>query len=367
MRLFRLFLILSFFIFINFSAGAANKPKNVIILIGDGMGINYISTSLLSDPLSPFYSFKTIGFSITKSANQLVTDSAAGATAIATGYRTNNKMDAVTPDEKPLNTIFEFARNLGLSTGVVVTSDVTDATPSCFIAHDKSRYDKDKIAYQFTQSGTDLVIGGGLDFFLPENAGGKRKDNNNLVEQLKSDSYEFYNNFDELQKSNTHKKFYALFAPVGLPKAPERNYSLGQLANIALKNLSQDPDGFVLMVEGSQIDWAGHDDDADYLLSEVKDFTTAVKAALDFAEKDGNTLIIITADHETGGMAITGGDLDGSNLDLKFVSKDHTAGVVAVLAKGPGEENFSGIYGNYEIGRKLFHLFDPAYKFSEVK
>jgi alkaline phosphatase len=121
--------------------------------------------------------------------------------------------------------------------------------------------------------------------------------------------------------------------------------------------LSQDPDGFILMVEGSQIDWAGHDDDANYLLSEMKDFTKAVKAALDFAEADGNTLIIITADHETGGMAIKGGELDGSNLQLDFISKDHTAGVVAVLAKGPGEEYFSGIYGNYEIGRKLFHLF----------
>ena len=367
MSFIRFFLSLLFFIVFNFGAGAADKPKNVIILIGDGMGINYISTSLLSDPLSPFYSFKTIGFSITKSANRLVTDSAAGATAIATGYRTNNKMDAVTPDEKPVHTIFEFVRNLGLSTGVVVTSDVTDATPSCFIAHDKSRYEKDKIAYQFTQSGTDVVIGGGLDFFLPENDGGKRKDGNNLIEKLKSESYQFYNNFDDLQKDNPKKKFYALFSPVGLPKTSERNYSLGQLTNIALKNLSQDPDGFVLMVEGSQIDWAGHDDNADYLLNEVKDFTTAVKAALDFAKADGNTLIIITADHETGGMAITGGNLDGSDLQIKFVSKDHTAGVVAVLAKGPGEENFSGIYGNYEIGRKLFHLFDPAYKFSEVK
>ncbi len=331
------------------------------------MGINCISTSLLQDPNSPFYAFKTIGFSITKSANQLITDSAAGATAIATGYRTNNKMDAVTPDEKPVHTIFELVRNLGLSTGVVVTSDVTDATPSCFIAHDKSRYNKDEIAYQFTQSGTDVVIGGGLDFFLPENAGGKRKDGNNLIDKLKSNSYQFYNNFDDLQKSDPRKNFYALFSAVGLPKATERNYSLGQLTNIALKNLSQDPDGFMLMVEGSQIDWAGHDDDANYLLSEMKDFTTAVNAALDFAKENGNTLIIITADHETGGMTITGGELDGSNLKFSFVGKNHTAGVVAVLAKGPGEENFSGIYGNYEIGRKLFYLFDPDYKFSNTK
>lgn len=367
MNFFRIFLSLLFFIVFNFGAGAADKPKNVIILIGDGMGINYISTSLLQDPNSPFYAFKTIGFSITKSANQLITDSAAGATAIATGYRTNNKMDAVTPDEKPVHTIFELVRNLGLSTGVVVTSDVTDATPSCFIAHDKSRYNKDEIASQFTQSETDVVIGGGLDFFLPENAGGKRKDNKNLIKQLKSDSYEYYSSFDNLQKGNPNKKFYALFSPVGLPKTSERNYSLGELTDIALKNLSQDPDGFMLMVEGSQIDWAGHDDDANYLLSEMKDFETAVKAALDFAKADGNTLIVITADHETGGMTITGGDLDGSDLELKFISTHHTAGVVGVLAKGPGEEHFSGIYGNYEIGRKLFHLFDPSYKFSEVK
>lgn len=336
-------------------------------MIGDGMGVNYFGTSLLNNPGSPFYYFKTIGFSITKSADHLITESAAGATAIATGYRTNNKQVSDSPNGKSLETILELAQKLKLATGIVVTSEIVDATPSAFITHSKSRYEKEDIAEQFTKSKLDVVIGGGLDFLLPGSSGGKRKDNKNLIDAVKSNHYDFYKNFDELKNKKSEEKLYAILSKDGLPKASERNYTLGDLTKIAIDNLSKDPDGFVLMVEGSQVDWAGHDNDADYLLNEVKDFTTAVRAALDFADADGNTLIIITADHETGGMAITGGNLDGSNLELNFVSKDHTAGVVAVLAKGPGEENFSGIYNNYEIGRKLFHLIDPEYKFFDIQ
>ncbi len=118
------------------------------------------------------------------------------------------------------------------------------------------------------------------------------------------------------------------------------------------------------MAEGSQIDWAGHDENAEYLLSEMDDFSTALKVALDFAEKDGNTLVIVTSDHETGGMAITGGSYDGENLKVEFVNSSHTAGLVGVFAYGPGEKHFGGIYDNNLIGRKIFHLMDESYQFS---
>ena len=117
------------------------------------------------------------------------------------------------------------------------------------------------------------------------------------------------------------------------------------------------------MIEGSQIDWAGHDNDVKNLMAELDDFNTAINTCLTFAEKNSNTLIIITADHETGGMAIVGGDPNGKNLKLDFTGTKHTGGLIPVLAKGPGEELFKGIYNNYIIGRKLFNLIDPAYKF----
>jgi len=341
-----------------------NKPKNIIILIGDGMGLNYVSTSLLQDNSSPFYQFNSIGFAITKSADNLITDSAAGATAIATGHRTNNKFISVDPDNKPLYTIFEHAKRLGLSTGLVVTSDVVCATPSPFIAHHNSRYDKFILAEQYIQSGADVIIGGGTDYFLPIKSGGKREDEQNLLDKIKSNGYNYYSKSDELLNANPSKKFYALLEKDALPKASERSYSLGDLTSIALGSLDENPNGFILMIEGSQIDWAGHDNEASYLLKEMSDFSTAISACLDFADSDGNTLIIITADHETSGMAIEDGESDGKNLKLNFSSTQHTAGVVPVFAKGPGEELFKGIYENYMIGRKLFQLLDESYQFT---
>ncbi|HSP88939.1 MAG TPA: alkaline phosphatase, partial [Ignavibacteriaceae bacterium] len=149
----------------------------------------------------------------------------------------------------------------------------------------------------------------------------------------------------------------------GLPRAADRDYSLGDLAKIALDYLSKQSNGFVLMIECSQIDWSGHDNDQDYLLKEMEDFNTALNTVLDFAEKDGETLVVVTADHETGGMSILHGNSDGCNLDLEFSTKEHTASMVGIFAKGPGEDEFSGVMDNYMIGRKLFKLLDKSYQF----
>jgi alkaline phosphatase len=151
-------------------------------------------------------------------------------------------------------------------------------------------------------------------------------------------------------------KFYALIDSDGVAKASERNYTLGDLTKIAISNLSQNKNGFVLMIEGSQIDWAGHGNNSEYILSELKDFDTAINAALDFAEDNGNTLVVVTADHETGGLSINGGTKNGKNLELKYTTKGHTGNMVGVFAYGPGEEQFRGIYENYMIGRKLIHF-----------
>ena len=356
--------VILFFVAFNFLNAQNIKPKNIIILIGDGMGINYVGASLLQDPNSPFKEFKTIGLSITCSADKLITDSAAGATAIATGYLTNNKYISVDTFGNPLYTIFEHAEKLGLSTGVVVTATVTHATPGAFLGHSISRYDQNLIASQMAAQNFDVIIGGGLKYFLPKSLSGEREDNRNLLESLNSKNYSLPKNYSELKslpKSIT--KLYALFEMDGLPESSKRDYSLGDLTKTALNHLKNDKDGFVLMVEGSQIDWAGHDHKSKELIDEMKDFSSAVTEALNFAKKDGNTLVVITSDHETGGMSITKGNRDGSELELSYSSGNHTPSPVGIFAFGPGEESFRGIMNINHIGQKLFKLLDPSFKF----
>jgi alkaline phosphatase len=340
------------------------KPKNIIILIGDGMGINYVGASLLQDPNSPFKEFKTIGLSITCSADKLITDSAAGATAIATGYLTNNKYISVDTLKQPLYTIFEHAEKLGLSTGVVVTATVTHATPGAFFGHTNDRNDQALIASQMVDQDVDVVIGGGLKYFLPKSFSGERDDNIILTDKLVNKGYALAKSYTELSElPDTTKQFYALLEMDGLPESLRREYSLGDLTKKALTHLKNDSDGFVLMIEGSQIDWAGHDHKSKELLAEMNDFSSAVNEALYFAKSDGSTLVLITSDHETGGMSITKGNVDGSDLELSYTSGGHTPSPVGIFAFGPGEELFKGIMNINDIGQKLFYLLDSTIKF----
>ena len=342
-------------------AQATDRPKNIILLIGDGMGLNYVSADVLKYNNSPFKKFSTIGLSITRSIDDLITDSAAAATAIATGYRTKNRYISVDTSYNKLYTIFEHAEKLGLSTGLVVTDEIVGATPAAFVTHHYSRSEKREIAKQFLDIDLDVVIGGGAKYFLLTDSRHSEESELNLVDGLKSNGYNLYYDFEGLSKSIKSDKVFALLADGGLPQADKRDYSLGELTSIALKHLATNDKGFLLLIEGSQIDWAGHDEDADYLLSEMDDFSTALKVALDFAEKDGNTLVIVTSDHETGGMAVTDGSFDGDKLTIEFINSHHTAGFVGVFAYGPGEKLFGGIYDNYFIGRKLFHLLGESY------
>jgi len=358
------FVVILFLAALNLLNAQNVKPKNIIILIGDGMGINYVGASLLQDPNSPFKEFKTIGLSITCSADKLITDSAAGATAIATGYLTNNKYISVDTLGTPLYTLFEHAEKLGLSTGIVVTASVSHATPGAFVGHSISRYDQTLIASQMVDQDVDVVVGGGLKYFLPKRLSGEREDDISLTDKLINNGYSFIKTYSELQTlPDSVKQFYALFEMDGLPESSKRDYTLGNLTRKALDHLKNDKDGFVLMIEGSQIDWAGHDHKSKELMDELKDFSTAVTEALNFAKADSNTLVLITSDHETGGMSVTNGKKDASELELSYSTGGHTPSPVGIFAFGPGEEHFKGIMNINDIGPKLFNLLDPTYKF----
>ncbi|HZW38457.1 MAG TPA: alkaline phosphatase [Ignavibacteriaceae bacterium] len=348
--------------------GAQQKPKNIILLIGDGMGTNSVSASVYADKTkSPFRRFTSVGFSITTSLNKFITDSGAGGTAVATGYRTNYTWISMDPkDNKPLYTILEKAEDLKKSTGVVVTSSITNATPAAFLSHVKNRALEFDIANQIAEKDVEVLIGAGTDFFFDKSHGGSRPDSlGDLTVKLQKKNYTIIKDVNSLLSYNKDNKVIALLDSFGLPAANSRNYNLSELVNKSLEILSKDKDGFFLMVEGSQIDWGLHDHLDDYWQGEMKDFAGAIDAALNFADKDGNTLVVVTSDHETGGLSINGGTLQGDSLKFSYTTAGHTAAMVGIFAKGPGAEEFSGVMDNYMIGRKLFLLFDKKSKFPD--
>ncbi len=332
------------------------KPKNVILLIGDGMGIAQLYAGYIAKKghLNA-ERCKYIGLQKTYSANELITDSGAAGTALATGHKTNNKMIGMTPDGKPVNSILYYAEQNQKTTGLVVACAMTHATPASFVAHEPSRYNNEEIAADFMDIEVDVLIGGGLTDFT------KRKDGRNLVDEMKAKGYTFAANMDEVKNFNGEK--LAAFLYDGHPPyyAKGRGEMLTEGTLKAIETLSKDEDGFFLMIEGSQIDWAGHKNQNKMLVQEVIDFDNVIGTVLDFAEKDGETLVIITADHETGGYAINGGDLETGKVKGDFTSINHSAVMVPVLAYGPQAETFIGFMQNTDIFIKMYNAFgfDP--------
>jgi alkaline phosphatase len=332
-------------------------PENIILFIGDGMGVGHITAGKIALGNLSLERFSVVGLVTTHSANRLVTESAAATTALATGYKTNNRAISVSVDKAPLKTLFEYAKEEGKSIGVVVTKSVTDATPAAFLAHADDRRQQADIAEQITNSDIDVLIGGGWAYFVPaNNYGSKRKDQKNLLTALETRMPVILTD-DSLPEHIDTRKLAGLLAPGKLPKAVDRDYSLSRLAQIAIDILSKNRNGFVLVVAGSQIDTAAHDHDPQYLIEEVIDFDEAVGAGLDFARKNGRTLILATADHETGGMAVHGGSIQKRQVaSTAFTTTGHTADMVPLFADGPGSKRFNGIRDNARVGRNLIEL-----------
>jgi alkaline phosphatase len=329
-----------------------NKPKNIILLIGDGMGVTqiYAAMSVSEKPLS-FERFKHIGFHKTYSASDYVTDSGAGATALSTGSKTNNKHVAVDTTGKALKTILEYAEENSLLTGLVATSKITHATPASFIAHNTDRYNYEAIAYDFLNVDIDIFIGGGKKYF------NEREDKLNLIDSLKKNQYEVIDGIENLN-TDSGGKFAVFTANEDNPEyANGRGDMLPISTEKAIGILNKNDNGFFLMVEGSQIDWACEDNDIDYAISEMIDFDNAIAKALEFAMKDGETLVIVTGDHESGGLTLVDGDLKNKTIETRFSHDDHTGVMVPVFAFGPGAEEFGGIYENTEVFEKMMRAF----------
>ncbi len=336
-------------------AGEKPKPVNIIFIIGDGMGIQQVTASVLKFKDSPFRLFTTTGFSVTCSADNLITESAAGASAYSIAQRTNNKYIGVNTKKEPVETVMELAEKQGYRTGVVVTSSLTNATPASFISHVPHRSMEYEIARQIRETEWDVLAGGGKKFFNAVDSS-SLSDGRTVLQKMSDDGYSYFNDLTSFISSDVKTPVIALCGEEGIPRADERNYTLGQVVKKSLSLLSNGDEPFFLLIEGSQIDWACHVNDEKYLFAELNDFNTAITEAINFAKKDGNTLVVVTADHETGGTAIVDGKSDGSEMKLAFVNKEHTAGMVGVFAFGKYSELFGGIQENYTIGEKLFRL-----------
>ena len=325
-------------------------PKNIILLIGDGMGLSQVSAAIYyKDGIPNFERFSTIGLSKTSSGSELVTDSAAGATVFSAGVKTYNGAIGVTIDTLAVSTIVETLSADGYSTGIVATSSIQHATPAAFYAHVKKRNMYEEITEYAPNSGVDFFAGGGLKFFTD------RKDKRNLLENMQTAGYTIIT--DKLPKQNVEGKELILLAEDGMPKMSEgRGDFLPEATKLALNKLSKNDKGFFLMVEGSQIDWGGHNNDANYLIEELLDFDKAIGVALDFAKKNGETLVIVTADHETGGFTLSTDGKDYNKIKPTFSTTGHSGTMVPVFAEGPGAYLFNGIYESHEIYFKMMEL-----------
>jgi alkaline phosphatase len=290
------------------------------------------------------------GFSKTYSANNFTTDSGAGATALACGVKTNNGMIGMNADSVAVQSIMELASHNKLATGIVVACALTHDTPASFIAHQINRDMYEEIAEDYLKTDIDVFIGGGRKYFED------RTDGRNLTAELKEKGYQIAYKLADVEAVKSGKLAGLLYDDQN-PNMPERGTMLPDATEAAINILhTNNNKGFFLMVEGSQIDWAGHDNNSAQIIKEMLDFDQAIGRALDFAKKDGNTLVIITANHETGGMTILDGKFGSDEMKTVFATKNHSGIPVPVFSYGPGADSFSGFMENTSFKTKLEKL-----------
>ena len=326
------------------------KALNVIYFIGDGTALPQIYAGMLAtreDMVFPKFPYS--GVVDTHSSSNDITDSAAGGTALASDHKTKNGMVGMNPDTIPVKTMLEVFAEQGKETGIVVTSYVTHATPACFYAKVPKRSMYEDIAVQMAENPyLNVVIGGGMKHF------NQRKDSINLVERMENElGWKVYDTLADIDV--TCKKYAVMANKNHMPHAAERGDFLPRAVKTALKTLDGAENGFFLMVEGSQIDFACHANDSTWMVDELKDFNYAIQVALNYAEEHGNTLVVVTADHETGGLTLPDPQGKYTNVTFNYSTKSHTCLPVMVFAYGPGAEQFTGWMQNRDLKAKILN------------
>ena len=357
----------------------SKKAKNIILLISDGMSLSQVSSYRLlkggPNERIAVDKFPISGIVLTHSQDAIVTDSASSATAFSTGKKTNNGALGLDQDNQVLENFTEIIDKYGYVSSLISTSEITHATPAAYASHVDLRWKTDEISLQMMDSDVMTILGGGRHFFMPEEIGGKRSDEVNLLEEIKTSHTILTKKTDMDNFDHSYKgKVVGLFADEALrdTDTPE-NHSLeptsSEMLNFALKRSEQfnssGCNGFFVMVEGSQVDWAGHANNLDYLKREMEDFDEAVRTALDFAKNNQETLVIVTADHETGGLLIEPATpTNYTSPEVKFSFNtgigygSHTGVPVPVYAYGPGAINFTGTLDNTDIFYAMIEALD---------
>lgn len=334
------------------SDGLKKPAKNIILLIGDGMGLAQIHAATVANHGSlNIGQMRNIGFSQTTAANADNTDSAAGGSAIAMGEKTNNRYIGMGTDNKKRTNLVDTLAGYGIKSGIISVGDITDATPAVFYARQTDRSMSQEIARDLLNSKTELLIGSNQKSFL------QNKDVQ-LMDKLKAQGFNLSTSLDAFSAQTSGKQLVLLPDQATRPVKDGRGDALKQALLHSIQLLRNPKKGFFIMAEGAQIDYGGHANDLPYVITELHDFDKTVAAALRFADQDGETLVIVTADHETGGLTLLDASTESGNISGEFSTNDHTNIMVPVFAYGPGAETFRGTYPNNQLFHKILQVLE---------
>ena len=321
--------------------------RNVVFMIGDGMGLEHVSCAwVLNHGKLNLDNFPVTGISRTYCTDNLITDSGAGGTALAVGQKTAYSHVGTAADGSDLQSVLVKARELGKKTGVAVTCHFADATPCDFCCHNAERYEQEDLIADYVDCGVDYLAGGGLDWFTT-----KRTDGRDITAELAAAGYNVA--LDESALMSAGLPAFGILSPDNLPVALERGDLFRRMVARGLDLLSADPDGFVMMIEGSCIDDGLHENDLPKAMEEILDFDRTIGDVLEWAAADGHTLVVVTADHNTGALTLQDGDLAEGRIGAAFGNDGHNGIAVPVYAWGPGSRAFTGIKENADWGKLI--------------
>lgn len=332
-------------------APKGKKVKNVILMIGDGMSLMHVYTAWAANRGKLWLeNAQATGLSKTWAVKKLVTDSGSGGTSLATGVKTVYHAVGVDPEGKPLTSLVDVAKELGKDAGMAVTCRLWDATPCDFCCHNIDRDKEEELVGDYPTSGVDFVFGGGAQKFT------NRKDGRDIFKELQKKSYHVSRTLDDFFAYDKNSRIFAVPYDKDTPLPDERGDLLARASMKGISLMNQNKNGFFMMIEGSQLDDYGHFNQLDLLMKETLDFDQTVGEVMKWAAKDGETLVVVTADHETGGLTLVNGNKDEGRVECCFSTKDHSGAMVPVYAFGPGAENFTGIFENTDVFKKIKKL-----------
>lgn len=332
-------------------APKGKKVKNVILMIGDGMSLMHVYTAWAANRGKLWLeNAQATGLSKTWAVKKLVTDSGSGGTSLATGVKTVYHAVGVDPEGKPLTSLVDVAKELGKDAGMAVTCRLWDATPCDFCCHNIDRNKEEELVGDYPTSGVDFVFGGGAQKFT------NRKDGRDIFKELQKKGYHVSRTLDDFFAYDKNSRIFAVPYDKDTPLPDERGDLLARASMKGISLMNQNKNGFFMMIEGSQLDDYGHFNQLDLLMKETLDFDQTVGEVMKWAAKDGETLVVVTADHETGGLTLVNGNKDEGRVECCFSTKDHSGAMVPVYGFGPGAENFTGIFENTDVFKKIKKL-----------